>query len=161
MATWASGGAGVLVAPPVGVATRWGRGPVTTPFLAGKIARERWLTSIHRVIHCHVQAKVRLLFTRYFFFLRLFSNWPKKEKWLSEFHFLMSLFYFILIFVSQGSDSFTTRIKDSKYVFFIFPSLKSVSHFQYTHLFMYWTSNICKNNDLASQTFNFAIQHRR
>lgn len=68
MAIWASGGAGVLVAPPVGVATRLGRGPVTTPFLAGKIARERWLTSIHRVIHCHVQAKVRLLFTRYISF---------------------------------------------------------------------------------------------
>lgn len=62
MAIWASGGAGVLVAPPVGVATRLGRGPVTTPFLAGKIARERWLTSIHRVILSHVQAKVRLLF---------------------------------------------------------------------------------------------------
>lgn len=74
MATWASGGAGVLVAPPVEVATRLGRGPVTTLFLAGKIARERWLTSIHRVILSHVQAKVRLLFTRYFFFLRLFSN---------------------------------------------------------------------------------------
>lgn len=80
MATWASGGAGVLVAPPVGVATRLGRGPVTTPFLAGKIARERWLTSIHRVILSHVQAKVRLLFTRYFFLFKIIFKLTKKEK---------------------------------------------------------------------------------
>lgn len=96
-----------------------------------------------------------------FFLFEIIFKLTKKREMIIRVPFLMSLFYFILIFVSQGSDSFMTRIKDSKYVFFIFPSLKSVSHFQYTHLFMYWTSNICKNNDLASQTFNFAIQHRR
>lgn len=94
MAIWASGGAGVLVAPPVGVATRLERGPVTTPFLAGKIARERWLTSIHRVILSHVQAKVRLLFTRYFFLKDYFQIDQKREMILRIPFFFVHVFYF-------------------------------------------------------------------
>lgn len=68
-----------------------------------------------------------------FFFLRLFSNWPKKRNDSQSSIFFM-FFIFFLIFASQGSDSFMTRIKDSKDVYFIFPSHKIVSHFQYIHV---------------------------